>query len=463
MSTRPRTNTPPVARNADSGIGSVLVAAFAAVGAAAIVLQLGGCAGTPTASEPSSETLAAETAWNSPSYRSGWYDAEAPTATRTETPTEGRFETGTEPVETTSTVVAYDASPSSSTSTGSHVVRTSLFPEFDGDFGDAQATFEASGDTNVSQVSFAAEGADFDPDIAPDGSWMIFASTQHDEQPDLYRKSIDGRVVTQLTSDPSQDLMPEVSPDGRHVAFASDRFGNWDVFVMSVDGGPVTQVTFDASQELHPTWSPDGKSLCYCRYNDHNGRWELWTLAVDRPGARSFLCEGMFPRWSPDQSRDRILFQRSRKRGDRLYGVWTIDLVDGEGMNPTEIVAAGDEAVMHPTWSPTGARIAYSVVSEPSVADDGMPVECDIWVIDADGTDRVALTSGGHRHLRPTWGGDDRVSFMSDRGGIEVIWAVSATTPDGMNGTYAATPKATEGDPTASQPVIAGVDTAAGE
>ena len=94
-------------------------------------------------------------------------------------------------------------------------------------------------------------------------------------------------------------------------------------------------------------------------------------------------------------------------------------------MNPTEIVAAGDAAIMHPSWSPDGSRIAYTVVSDPSVGVDGMPVESDIWTIGYDGTGRMALTSGGYRNLRPNWGSDDRVYFMSNRGGLDVIWAVS--------------------------------------
>jgi hypothetical protein len=59
------------------------------------------------------------------------------------------------------------------------------------------------------------------------------------------------------------------------------------------------------------------------------------------------------------------------------------------------------------------------------VAEDGMPVESDIWVINADGTGRMALTSGGFRNMRPTWASDGRVYFTSNRGGLDVIWAVA--------------------------------------
>ncbi len=402
--------------SAGTGVGSVILAAFAAVGAATVVLQLGGCATGTSYSDAvaAAETAKApESAWNSPNYREGWYADPVDVAEA-------------DAVENDATVVAVEATEFEYPAgiVDATAVRTSLFPEF----ATVAVTDDVySGDQNLTQISFATEGSDFDPDLAPDGSWMVFASTQHHEQADLYRKSVDGRVVTQLTNDPSQDVMPEVSPDGSRVAFASDRHGNWDVFVMSTEGGPVTQITFDGAQELHPTWSPDGDHLCYCRFNDRTGQWELWTLAVDRPSARSFVCEGMFPRWSPEQSRDRILFQKSRKRGERLYGVWTIDLVDGDGINPTEIVAAGDAAIMHPTWSPDGNRIAYTTVADPSVSADGMPVECDIWSIAADGSGRIALTSGGFRNLRPNWGPDGRVYFVSNRGGHDVIWAVSGS------------------------------------
>ena len=286
------------------------------------------------------------------------------------------------------------------------------------------------GDVNLKQMSFAAEGVDFDPDLSPDGAWMVFASTQHHERPNLYRKSVTGQVVTQLTSDPSRNVMPEISPDGRRIAFASDRSGNWDVFVMDSAGGPAVQITFDRAQEIHPTWSPDGSRLCYCRHNPVNDQWALWTprSSTRRALLRLRECSAMVAR----RAEDRILFQRSRKRGERLYGIWTIDLVDGDGVNPTEVVASGGSATMHPTWSPSGDRIAYAAVPQPSYTVDGMPVWSDICVVDVDGTDRTTLTAGGFRNLRPTWGPDEEVFFMSNRSGRNVIWAISAT--DGGSG-----------------------------
>ena len=420
------------------GIRSLVLSAAAAIGTAVFVVQLGGCAADPvtagddlvvaTGAEPAFEVDSESAgAWASPTYRDGWYED--------------------------TTDVAWDATNASTAPTvaftatnrpvaDATAVRMSMFADFGGTTPTGEWT---GGEGNLFQVSFAAEGADFDPDVSSDGEWIIFASTQHREDADIYRKTIDGRVVTQLTSDPAQDVMPEISPDGRKVVFTSDRNGNWDVFVMSVDGGPATQVTFDDAHELHPTWSPDGGRLCYCRFNDRTARWELWTVSLERPGVRTFVCEGMFPRWSPDSTNDRILFQRARKRGSQLYGVWTIDLTEAGGVNPTEVVAAGDAAIMHPTWSPDGARIAFTSVDRPEVSEDGMPVESDIWVIDADGMGRTALTSGGFRNMRPTWAADGRVYFTSNRGGLDVIWAVSGHSPNLFEGSDAVNPQVVAG------------------
>jgi hypothetical protein len=65
-----------------------------------------------------------------------------------------------------------------------------------------------AGGANRTPVSFAMEGADFDPDISPDGRRLVYASTQHRMTSDIYVKTIDSRVVSQLTSDPANDVMP---------------------------------------------------------------------------------------------------------------------------------------------------------------------------------------------------------------------------------------------------------------
>jgi TolB protein len=283
----------------------------------------------------------------------------------------------------------------------------------------------SEGGGNLAQVSFATEGGDYAPDVDRTGSFLVFASTQHRPTFDIYRKTVDGRTVTQLTTDPSDDLMPSISPDGKQVAFSSNRNGNWDVYVMSVNGGAPSQITSDADDEVQPTWAPDGKRIAFSRKNGRTGTWEIWIVDSSSPGLRTFVCEGFLPRWSPNAERDTLLFQRARQRGTRLYGVWTIDIVQGEGMNPTEVVSAKNAAILQPSWSPDGTKIVFTTVVNP-VGNADWPDQSDIWVVSADGTGRIGLTNSRFRNMQPAWGADGRIYFVSNRGGIENIWSMAA-------------------------------------
>lgn len=295
----------------------------------------------------------------------------------------------------------------------------------------------SEGDGNLMQVSFAPEGGDFTPDVERSGAFLVYASRQHSERFDIYRKTVEGRTVTQLTADAADDIMPVLSPDGSHVAFASNRNGNWDVFVMPTVGGPATQVTFESDDEVQPTWSPEGDRLAFARMNRRTSRWEIWTAGALVPSAATYLTDGFLPRWSPAGSqsagRTKLLFQRARQQGSRLYGVWTIDLINGEAANPTEIVSAQNEAIIQPNWSPDGTRIVYTSVVRPGEHGSDMPERSNLWTVRVDGTGRKALTSGHFRNMQAVWGPDDRIYFVSNRSGIENLWSVSpdvATGPE---------------------------------
>jgi TolB protein len=286
------------------------------------------------------------------------------------------------------------------------------------------ATNRAEGAGNLAQITFATEGACFDPDTNRDGTHLVFASTQHRRTADIYVKSTTGKTMTQLTSDPADDVMPAFAPDGREIAFASNRDGNWNIFVTNLSGTPPMQLTSDSDHELHPTWSPDGGKIAYCKLGSQSGRWEIWVIDLANR-VPQFLGYGLFPQWNPDPARSKIAFQRARERGSRLFGIWTVDLVGDEAMHPTEIVSAANAAAMHPAWSPDGSRLAFVTVLDPDRQDDEHPEQSDVWVVNIDGTSRTNLTNGQFCNLYPVWAANGTVYFLSNRSGMDNIWAVA--------------------------------------
>lgn len=301
-----------------------------------------------------------------------------------------------------------------------------------GRFGDqTQARFETAAYTGLQQNSFTEIGADTDPDLSPDGKQIAFASTRHTRTSDIYVKKANGQTVTRLTSDPGNDIQPVYSPDGKFIAYASDRSGNWDLYVMTSDGQKPFQVTSSLVHEIHPSWSPDGSRLCYSQYNTRTGQWEIWLVEVASPSNKKFVAYGLYPVWCPSESLSRIAFQLARQRGTQLFSIWTVDLVDDEARYLTEVVpATAETAVIAPAWSPDGTSLVYTTVRIQTDPKTGQMTTArvdrgdDIWIAAVDGTSRVRLTGDDTSDWCPTWAPDGRIYFSSNRGGNDNIWSL---------------------------------------
>lgn len=286
----------------------------------------------------------------------------------------------------------------------------------------------SDGTRNILQVTTATEGAVFDPAIDPTGKLMAFSSTMHATTSDIYLQSTTGSTITQLTDDPGDDVMASFSPDGRYLTFASNRSGNWNIYYVPTAGGRPVQLTFEQEHELHPSWSPDGKLIAYSRYGQQSGKWEIWTVEIENPSVRRLLVYGMFPEWNPDASKSKLLFQRPRQRGSRYHSVWTIDYINGEAKQPTEIVSAANAAAINPSWSPDGNQIVFVTVIDPETEPNAKPGQCDLWVVDLNGANRTNLTNGKSTNYQPTWATDGKIYFVSNRSGVDNIWSVMGGT-----------------------------------
>ncbi len=96
------------------------------------------------------------------------------------------------------------------------------------------------------------------PAISPDGSTIVFTY-----KGDLYRVPAAGGTAVALTQHQAQDFMPVWSHDGKSIAFASDRYGNFDIFVIPAAGGEAKRLTFHSAPEYPYTFSPDDKAIVF--------------------------------------------------------------------------------------------------------------------------------------------------------------------------------------------------------
>lgn len=96
------------------------------------------------------------------------------------------------------------------------------------------------------------------PSISPDGKQIVFSY-----KGDLYKVNASGGEATVLTLSEGHDFMPVWSPDGKSIAFASDRYGNYDVYIMSAEGGAAKRLTYYSAGDYPYCFSPDGSQIYY--------------------------------------------------------------------------------------------------------------------------------------------------------------------------------------------------------
>ena len=201
--------------------------------------------------------------------------------------------------------------------------------------------------------------------VSPDGRQLLFCALG-----DLWRVPTDGGTATALTRDGAWDGYPVWSRDGKRIAFASDRFGDLDIFVMNADGSDLRRLTFHDADDLPSDFSVDGERVLFSSarmdsaassYFPSGSLPELYEVPVNGGAPkRLFTNPAREARWSPDGARiayreEKAYESQWRQRDVNAFArdIWIYDLASGEHRKVTDN-AGGDHS---PLWSGDGRAL----------------------------------------------------------------------------------------------------------
>lgn len=261
---------------------------------------------------------------------------------------------------------------------------------------------------------------------------LVFHSNR-DGNAEIYLMDPDGGGQTVVTPDPAEDIWPDLSPDGRFVAFASTRPGNREILVADLATGGVVNVSNHAGDDNWPRWSPNGREIAF--HSNRDGNYNLYVVGADGSGLRrvtSDLALDQWPDWSPNGKR--LAFRRG-------MDVYLVDAV-GEEQNVARLTNLPTLDQM-PVWSPDGRKIAFMSQREgyPSVflmeADGDTPEHPAVNLTPKDPADAAAAWLS----RAPAWSVDGRrIYFMSRRpatGGDVEVFVMNADGTGVVRLTYA--------------------------
>jgi len=222
-----------------------------------------------------------------------------------------------------------------------------------------------------------------------------------------------GPGVVDISGGYRRDAWPSWSPDGHRIVFLGDDFNYGNIYIMDADGSNRTRVLeSDRRRFKGLAWSPDGTRIAFAVTGG---------VATCAPDGSDFTYvvppsigeQAQGPSWSPDGSK--IAFAATSDQ-------WDIYVVDADGENKVNL-GPRDSEDRSPSWSPDGSKIAYQALPHTGGAVRG------VYVMDADGSNRARLTDdeGGW----PVWSPDgSRIAFISDRSLYRQVYLMDA---DGGN------------------------------
>ena len=228
------------------------------------------------------------------------------------------------------------------------------------------------------------------PAISPDGRTIAFSFRGH-----IFTVPAAGGLAFPLTAGPAHDSSPLWSPDGKLIAFASDRYGHYDVFLTSAQGGTARRLTTYSTDAVPTSFTPDGQYVLFSAYRMASAQSALFPLKI-------------FP---------------------QLYKVSI------QGERAAEMLLT--TPAVHAQYDRFENRILYEDVKgyeDPWRKHETFSVARDIWLYDTRNGDHAKLSSFRGENRNPVWSPDESaVYYLNEQSGSFNVWRLSLT--DGQPGT----------------------------
>ncbi|MBT9154497.1 MAG: Dipeptidyl-peptidase 5 [Firmicutes bacterium] len=276
------------------------------------------------------------------------------------------------------------------------------------------------------------------PELSPCGERVAFVLTHIDEKTEEYRsyiymQPVNGGAMHKLTGGGKIENGPKFSPDGKKLAFVSDRNGDKQIFVLDLKlGGEARQVTTMRFGAASPTWSPDGRHLAYI------SRFAQKDTALDLEKARS-----QQERDEDDKKRreEPKVIGLIKHKADEAMGLLDmrhshIWLISAEG-GKARCLTSGDFEHVDPCWSPCGQDLAFA--SNRDGDPEFKPYYADIYTVRVATGEIKRITAIEGPSSSPIWSPDGKsIAYMGHTGEfysatLTRVWLISADGGEPVN------------------------------
>ena len=247
----------------------------------------------------------------------------------------------------------------------------------------------------VTQLTSGRNHHDQHPKWSPDGKRISFISTRGGSF-DLWVMDADGANATRLTDHPANDFDPIWMPDGQSLIFSSERDSRSDLYRLWLKDRRIDRLTHHfVGRAIMPNVSADGKLVAFAAQTLQRLQfWEFQIHVLDLATGRTRALDNSggacWPSWSPDGRLANVLLSREPS---------TIQIRNADGSAPREIAVDAKRWHYYPDWSKDGKLIALAVSPQHHEGEDW-----DLAIVAADGSRPLQkLTTGPGNDRLPDW------------------------------------------------------------